>query len=157
MAGGADVAEPPPLGPAGLGEESSSNDPKRRFRHGTLAVVYALPFAIGPLLDVAPEAATFRGVAGPRCPIPPDAFVPCPGCGLTRGFAATLQGSFDAAQKAHPAAIVVVVLAGLGVVLHAIAAARGSEAAWLRRGFVVGRAIFLLAMGWTVAIRALAR
>lgn len=133
-------------------DEAAAKSGFRRRRAG-LAAAYALPFAIAPFLDVDATSASFRGVSGPPCLCAVATGLPCPGCGLTRAFAAAVQGDFALATAAHPAALLVVALAACGSALHAHAAWRGESGPVASRLLGAGRAIFLVALVWTAFVR----
>lgn len=70
------------------------------------AVALALSFFYAPESLPAIEVCTFRGLTG----------LPCPGCGLTRGFCAAAHGRFAQATAFHPFSLS---LFGLALVLLA--------------------------------------
>ena len=129
---------------------------RRRFRRSRilLAAMYALPLALAPFMEADRRRATFFGVEGPRCPVGDLAGWPCPGCGLTRGFVTAVHGEWAESFSAHPAAVLIVLLAAAGAAAHAFVAYRGEIARPLRIGFRIGRVAFLLAMVLTTAWRA---
>jgi hypothetical protein len=143
-------------GTAAAGSADDDEDAAKagfRRRRAGLAAAYALPFAVAPFLDVDATSASFRGVSGPPCLCAVATGLPCPGCGLTRGFAAAMQGDFALATAAHPAALVVVALAACGAALHAHAAWRGEVGPLAARALGVGRAIFIVSLVWTAFAR----
>lgn len=79
----------------------------------TLATAAAVTAKVGP------DAATWFGVRGPRCPLEaclgPMA---CPGCGLVRSVCATMQGDVGNAFTYHPGGIVIAALLPATALLH---------------------------------------
>lgn len=72
----------------------------------------------GATATVRPDAATWFGVRGPHCPLGACLGpLACPGCGLVRSTAATLQGDLSVAWAIHPAGPVI---AGLLVATCAV-------------------------------------
>ncbi|MCB9877442.1 MAG: DUF2752 domain-containing protein [Planctomycetes bacterium] len=100
---------------------------------------------------VTPDAARWFGLRGPHCPLG-SCLGPlaCPGCGLVRSVAATVQGDLGAAWTYHPAGPVVAALFAGTALLHLDILRRARELPahrWLRRA---GRITFLVAVlgGW---------
>lgn len=109
----------------------------------------------GATAEVDPEAARWFGLRGPVCPLGACLGpLACPGCGLVRGVAASLQGDLAAGAAAHPAgpAIAVLLVAALGLHLHILR--RGHEGAfhtrWRRRGQRLFAGLVLL--GWILRL-----
>lgn len=120
--------------------------PRRSDRSRSVAPFVLLLglFVVGALVEATPERATLFGVEGPVCP---SRWLlgssGCPGCGLTRGTALWLDGDFAASWSIHPAASLVVVLGGLGALLHAWVLLRGVRFEWIDRALRSGRYLFL--------------
>jgi hypothetical protein len=139
----------------GIPPSPPSAEARRAFRrrHALAAALFALPLLFSPFMTADRRQAAFAGVAGPRCPLDAVGGLPCPGCGLTRGFVLTVHGEWRTAREVHPGAPWIVGLAFAGAVAHGIAAARGENSRLLRIGFRFGRTLFLAVVGYTVAAR----
>jgi hypothetical protein len=87
--------------------------PNRRYVAGQLTwfCMWVAVTAIGLYLAPKPEGhGTHTELGLPPCPCVAIFGRPCPGCGLTTSFTATLHGQFGLAFKAHP----------LGPILYAL-------------------------------------
>lgn len=108
---------------------------------------------LGCTAEVSADAATWFGLRGPTCPL--GACVGplnCPGCGLVRSTAATLQGQIYAAWSFHPGGIAVACLLPATLFVHLDILRRGRVASYhhaLRR---VGQRLFICAVlgGWAL-------
>ena len=101
-----------------------------RARHLGWLAVFLLPLAVGPWLSVTADTVRLGAVAAPPCLLArllPG--VGCPGCGLTRSMALTLQGQFTTAAGVHPLGLPLVLAAALGAVLQLRALWRGGHGA----------------------------
>lgn len=91
-------------------------------------MLLSLPILIGALIDVSAGQASLFGVAGPACVVG-EWIGPagCPGCGLTRASALTVQGQFSQAWGFHAAGLILIPLcvAGIAIHLHILFAGRG--------------------------------
>lgn len=114
-------------------------------RRGALVplALLILLFVVGTAIEASPERATLLGFEGPTCPsrwILPDRG--CPGCGLTRATALTLDGDLQAAWGVNPAGLVVVLFALGALLVHASILVRGKKNAWTFRLLRSGRVLF---------------
>ncbi|MEZ6038707.1 MAG: DUF2752 domain-containing protein [Planctomycetota bacterium] len=123
----------------------------------------ALLFAVGSTsalamaatADVTPEAATWFGVRGPYCPLGTCfGALACPGCGLVRSVAATVQGDFGAAWTFHPAGPVIAALLAGTALVHFDILRRRRELRGHRRLRRAGHVTFVLAVlaGWLLRL-----
>lgn len=86
-------------------ERSPGDRPSMRLRAvgaAALATVFALSFVIPPA-GIGRSFCAFRNAFG----------IPCPGCGLTRSFAAVSHGLFGTAVGMHPMGPVMYLVSGL--------------------------------------------
>lgn len=119
------------------------------------AAIGAIALTAGLAATLTRDAATWFGVRGPLCPLGaclgPDA---CPGCGLVRSTAATLQGHLSAAWHLHPAGPVIAGLLVAGLLLDLHILRRGNESALAVRLRRAGRWTFLVAVcgGWLLRL-----
>jgi len=123
--------------------------------HAFWLVLCALPWLVGPFLDVTPEAASLAGIQAPACPsrwIAPE--VGCPGCGLTRSVGFALQGDLGAAWTLHPGGLALLLLCLGGLLLHGGVLLRGTVAPGLLRASRWGRHVLLVCLlgGWFIRI-----
>ena len=99
--------------------------------------------------------AHFGGVTGPSCWLKEVLDRPCPGCGLTRSVACTVQGDLTRAFSFHPGGplILLACVVGMGVQSRALyRGARGDGhrfAAGLTRGLLVLALIPAVWRFWT--------
>lgn len=111
-------------------------------------LLHAGGLAAGWTATVGADGAAWFGVRGPACPLGAClGSLACPGCGLLRATAATLQGDLALAFAAHPAGIAVAALLALGTALHFDILRRGGEMPWHRPWRRAGRYAFALAVG----------
>lgn len=121
-------------------------------------LLHAGGLAAGWTATVDAGGAAWFGVRGPACPLGACLGpLACPGCGLLRATAATLQGDLALAFAAHPAGIAVATLLLLGAVLHFDILRRGGERPLHGRWRRAGRCAFVLALGigWLLRLFAL--
>ena len=117
MTGDGSSPPPPPI---------DGRSPRRTRRHhlGWLTIFLGV-LIVGSTVKVSSEEAHFHGVEGPQCLIRgvlgEEA---CPGCGLTRGTAFVLQGSWGSAWRIHPGGFVIALLCVGGVLWHGASLAR---------------------------------
>ena len=121
-------------------------------RSRTAVLVLALPLVLGLLIRVQGARASLFGFEGPTCVVG-DWCGPagCPGCGLTRSTALTLQGELGSALSFNWAGPAVVLACLLGLMLHLDIILRVRQRtktherllAWGTRGFTL-----LLLLAW---------
>ncbi len=109
------------------------------------AVLLAIPILVGPWIRIEGKGASLFGVEGPACVAGRwmGQTAGCPGCGLTRSTALTLQGDVPGALAFHWAGplLVAACLGGLAVHLDILLRTRGRTRvqnrllAWGARGF----------------------
>jgi hypothetical protein len=84
-------------------------------------------------LAVAPRAAVHGGPV--TCPVRRSTGLPCPACGLSRSWQATLHGDLGDGVRWHPLGpLALVVLAAIALDAAAPATDAGSGPAWARAG-----------------------
>ena len=102
---------------------------------------------MGALARVGPGQASLLGLHGPPCPLGSLLGQQvCPGCGLTRATALTLQGQPGLALAVHPAGPLVALFALLGVVLNLLILARGQASPGQEKLLRLGRVTFSLGL-----------
>lgn len=116
-----------------------------------------LALLAGATAEVEADAARWFGVRGPHCPLGTCLGEhACPGCGLVRGVAATLQGRFGDALTFHPGApaVALLLLGTFAAHLHIVRA--GRESPGHRRLLRVGHLAFatVVLAGWTLRLLA---
>jgi hypothetical protein len=136
----------PSLGNQGT---SARRGPALRFCSFVAAI------AAGLTATVHDNGASWFGLRGPQCPLG-NCLGPlaCPGCGLLRSTAATLQGDLGFAFAMHPAGPVVAALLVAGALLHFDVLRRRAELPLHRSLRTVGHRIFVagLLLGWLVRV-----
>jgi hypothetical protein len=111
--------------------------------------------AAGLGANVTADAATWFGVRGPHCPLGACLGpLACPGCGLVRATAATLQGDVALAWLVHPAGIAIAALLAATCALQLHILRRGCETANHRRLARAGHVAFTaaLTLGWLLRL-----
>ena len=112
-----------------------------------------LGLAAGLTATVRPDAATWFGVRGPRCPLGSCLGpIACPGCGLVRSTANTLQGEFSAAWATHPGGLGIALLLPTVFLVHLDILRRGHELPFHRRLRRAGYVFATLSIfaGWLI-------
>ena len=115
--------------------------------------VAAAGLLLGCTAEVSPDGATWFGLRGPYCPLAACVGpLHCPGCGLVRSTAATLQGQITAAWSFHPGGIVFAGLLPTALVVHLDALRRGRIHPYHRALQRAGQALFVVAVlgGWMI-------
>ena len=91
-----------------------------RTRSRIALVVLALPLLLGSAADADERHASLLGVEATPCPLRLLAGEhACPGCGLTRGTALAVQGSWQRSFGVHPGGALVALLCAAGLAVHA--------------------------------------
>ena len=91
-----------------------------------LLLLCLLPLGVGWMVEVDRGSATLFGIEGPACPVGATLGEhACPGCGLTRATALSVQGRFPEALAVHPAGPAVAALALLGALVATRRLVRG--------------------------------
>jgi hypothetical protein len=133
----------PPLAAPGSGLRGA------RVRAGLLAAAVVA----GVSARVDPDAARWFGLRGPTCPLG-ACLGPliCPGCGLLRSTAASLQGDFAFAFTLHPVGPATALLLLGALLLHLDILRRGHERPRHRRWQRCGGLLFAASVlaGWAL-------
>ncbi|MEC7582990.1 MAG: DUF2752 domain-containing protein [Planctomycetota bacterium] len=111
--------------------------------------------AVSVTASLGPDGARWYGIAGPACPLGSNIDpVACPGCGLLRSTAASLQGEMSYALLANPAGPMVALLLVAGLLLNLDILRRGSPSQLhqdlRRRGHTL--LVASVFAGWTLRI-----
>jgi hypothetical protein len=127
--------------------------PQRRLASWCWLLGSAGAMAAAWTAEVGAGAATWFGVRGPRCPLGAClGELHCPGCGLVRSTAATLQGDLCAAWHHHPGGIAVAALLPVTFLVHLDILRRRNEPLLHRRLRRTGHLLFVGAVlaGWVL-------
>ena len=107
----------------------TSESPSQTRRETVVRVgLLGSALAVAVTASLGSDGARWYGVAGPACPLGSNIDpVACPGCGLLRSTAASLQGDMSYALLANPAGPVVALLLVAGLLLNLDILRRGSQ------------------------------
>ncbi len=131
-------------------------EPGVRRRATLTALVLALPLLLGAWMTADAHEASLAGIEGPPCPVGATlGETVCPGCGLTRSTALSVQGRFDDAFAVHPAGMLVVLLCVSGLLVQADILRRGSSTETHRKLRRLGRLVFVAGLLAAYGIRIL--
>ena len=110
---------------------------------------------LGPLVQVEEGRARLLGYSGPPCLVGRVlGEKACPGCGLTRAAALTLQGRPREALAFHPAGPLLVLFCLCGAALNLAVLLRGRTTPFQRRLLRLGRILFplIILTAWLVRL-----
>ena len=135
------------------GRGADPRPPGWRYRAGRDVVLFSTFLALAAFIEATPERATLFGVEGPSCPSEWIG-LRCPGCGLTRASALTMDAEITAATRVQPAGLLLVALAAIGILVN-VAALLREPGRWFDRSLALGRTAFVTGVMATWILRIL--